>query len=136
MIIGVKLYICPFKDICRYMKGELKGDTEPQVLQGIINQGLQRMDLRDEIFCQLMRQTSDNPHEDLCLRVWQIMCLCVVSFHPSRSLKKVTAAVHMVSNLCVCVHACIYVCRYVKLCSFYAFHTFCVGTKSISSEAT
>jgi len=83
------------------MKGELKGDTEHQVLQGIINHGLQRIDLRDEIFCQLMRQTSDNPHEDLCLRVWQIMCLCVVSFHPSRTLKKVITHRTVASDSCV-----------------------------------
>ena len=71
------------------MKGELKGDSEHHVLQGIISHGLQRIDLRDEIFCQLMRQTSDNPHDEQCLRVWHLMYLCLVSFHPSRILKKV-----------------------------------------------
>ena len=58
--------------------------------RALIGHCLQRPELRDELYCQLVRMTTNNPASDdqLC-RLWTLFCLCAVSFSPSRTLRKV-----------------------------------------------
>jgi hypothetical protein len=71
------------------MRGELKPETEQQALQTIIGYGIEREELRDEIYVQLMRQCTNNPSLDYLERLWLLFCLCVVSFPPGKGLHKV-----------------------------------------------
>lgn len=75
-----------FKDLCKYVRGELNTERELQVIQYIIGQGIEREELRDEIFVQCMRQATNNPHTDWTDRVWLLMCLTIVAFQPSKLL--------------------------------------------------
>jgi len=51
--------------------------------------------MRDELYCQLVRMTTDNPAaEDQLCRLWTLLCLCAVSFSPSRTLRKVPVLSH------------------------------------------
>lgn len=81
---------CLLQDLCKYMRGEFRHDTAHSVLRSVIGYGLERLELRDEIYCQLMRLTNDNPHQDYEVRVWDVLCLCSVSFAPSTTLSKVS----------------------------------------------
>ena len=67
--------------------GESRGST---IVRALITQCIQRPELRDELYCQLVRMVTDStaPEEQLC-RLWTLLCLCVVSFSPSRTLRKV-----------------------------------------------
>ena len=74
------------------MKGELKGDAANVAIRNMIAQGIEKVELRDEIYCQLIRQTTCNPNSEYCQRVWSVFSLCVVSFGPSHTLNKVRTA--------------------------------------------
>lgn len=75
-----------FRDLCKYTRGELNSERELQVIQYIIGQGIEREELRDEIFVQCMRQATNNPHSEWTDRVWLLMCLTIVAFQPSKLL--------------------------------------------------
>jgi hypothetical protein len=67
----------------------LKPETEAQVIQTIIGAGLEREEVRDEIFVQCMRQATNNPSPEATERVWLLLCLTIVAFQPSKNLFKV-----------------------------------------------
>ncbi|XP_061384419.1 myosin-I heavy chain [Danaus plexippus] len=77
-----------FRDLCRYMRGELTAEKETQVIQSIIGKGLEREELRDEILVQCVRQITECPVEEWAERVWLILCLCAVAWQPSRGLAR------------------------------------------------
>ncbi|CAD7083788.1 unnamed protein product [Hermetia illucens] len=77
-----------FRDLAKYTRGELNAERELQVIQYIIGQGIEREELRDEIFVQCMRQATNNPHSEWTDRVWLLLCLTIVAFQPSKLLFK------------------------------------------------
>lgn len=79
-----------FKDLCKLLKGELKPEQAILTIQSTIAYGIERPELRDEIFCQLIRQVTDNPRDDSVLRGWHFMALCAIGFPPSKNFNKVS----------------------------------------------
>lgn len=77
------------QDLCRYCRGDMKGDTEVATIQSIISHGLEREELRNEIYVQCIRQTTNNPSSEALERMWLLLCLCVVAFQPGKLLHKV-----------------------------------------------
>lgn len=77
-----------FRELCKYIRGELNGERELSVIQFIIGQGIEREEVRDEIFVQCMRQATNNPHSEWTDRVWLLLCLTIVAFQPSKLLFK------------------------------------------------
>uniref|UniRef100_A0A2A4JE57 Myosin motor domain-containing protein n=1 Tax=Heliothis virescens TaxID=7102 RepID=A0A2A4JE57_HELVI len=81
-----------FRDLCRYMRGELTADKETQVIQSVIGKGIEREELRDEILVQCVRQITECPVEEWAERVWLVLCLCAVAWQPSRGLARYYSA--------------------------------------------
>ena len=86
---NVNLACNVFKDLCKLLKGELKPEQAILTIQSTIAYGIERSELRDEIFCQLIRQVTDNPRDDAVLRGWHFMALCTIAFPPSKNFNKV-----------------------------------------------
>lgn len=55
-------------------------------VRAIIRNGLERTSLRDEIYCQLVKQTH-NAKERCEILVWELMAICAGCFAPSYFLK-------------------------------------------------
>ena len=39
--------------------------------------------VRDEIYCQIIKQLTSNPHPESVAKGWQLLCMCVATFPPS-----------------------------------------------------
>eukprot|EP00039_Didymoeca_costata_P007498 m.100570 g.100570 ORF g.100570 m.100570 type:complete len:1026 (-) comp13712_c2_seq4:687-3764(-) len=60
-------------------------DYHVLLAQGIIEQGLHTPELHNEIYCQLIKQTSyhPDPESQLHMQCWQLLTLCIPIFLPS-----------------------------------------------------
>lgn len=61
-----------------------------QFLQNYVRYGLERIELRDELYCQTIRQTHKNPEPESLVKAWSVMCLCSAAFSASKTLHKVS----------------------------------------------
>jgi hypothetical protein len=43
-------------------------------------------ELRDEMFCQVVKQTKGNPNSDFTQKAWHLMFFCLSTFSPSQNL--------------------------------------------------
>lgn len=78
-----------FKNLCRYMTGESsKFDVETRIIQSIIRHGIEKSELRDEIYVQIIRQLTNNPNHEYSLRLWILLGLVSASFSPSKAFGK------------------------------------------------
>ncbi|KAK0050723.1 unconventional myosin-X [Biomphalaria pfeifferi] len=77
-----------FREITRYMRDEAKDEAAISIIQMVIKTGIDRIELRDEILIQLLRQTNDNPEPEALKQAWTLMCLCTAAFSPSKNLHK------------------------------------------------
>ncbi|KAG7449597.1 uncharacterized protein BT62DRAFT_928318 [Guyanagaster necrorhizus] len=53
----------------------------------ILSEGLSHGELRDEIYCQLMKQLSGNPNTESVFKGWQLMCVLLITFPPSKNIE-------------------------------------------------
>lgn len=80
------------KDACEVFKliqvymGDRKvksGTTSDSVALDITTRGWSKQLLRDELYIQICRQTSDNPSRDSLRRGWELLAICLAFFPPS-----------------------------------------------------
>jgi len=80
---NVKLAVQHFHEIQKYVRGECKQET--QFLQALIRNGLDREELRDELYVILIRLINGNDSASEVRRLYFILCLMVGSFPPSKT---------------------------------------------------
>ncbi|KAH9512784.1 hypothetical protein Btru_038182 [Bulinus truncatus] len=57
--------------------------TDLEKVSFIAGLGILRKELRDEIYCQLCKQLTNNPDNSSVTRGWLLLCLCTACFPPS-----------------------------------------------------
>lgn len=72
-----------FKLILKYMNDNTLNNYQRSILaQYIIQQGIDNLDQRDEIYVQLCNQTYNNKHPENSRAAWNLLCMAVNSFPP------------------------------------------------------
>ncbi|TDH68114.1 hypothetical protein CCR75_005428 [Bremia lactucae] len=75
------------RSILGYMRDRIVFYRE-MLAQYILQIGLIKPSLVDEIYLQLMKQLTKNPKRDSSIRGWSLFAMCVTSFPPSLALQK------------------------------------------------
>lgn len=66
----------------------LRKQSPVELVEYVVGRGIELPDLRDEIYCQLCKQTNNNPKPDTAIRGWEMMALVCSAFPPSKMLIK------------------------------------------------
>ncbi|KAG9012778.1 hypothetical protein FRB93_001332 [Tulasnella sp. JGI-2019a] len=53
----------------------------------MLGEGLTHGELRDEIYCQVIKQLTGNPNPESIFHGWQLMCVLLATFPPSKNLE-------------------------------------------------
>ncbi|KAF8893932.1 hypothetical protein BD779DRAFT_1504325 [Infundibulicybe gibba] len=53
----------------------------------LLSEGLSHGELRDEIYCQLMKQLTGNPNTESVFKGWQLLCVLLITFPPSKNFE-------------------------------------------------
>lgn len=86
---NVQISCTLFRNLCKYMTGEnLKPETETRIIQSIVRHGIEKTELRDEIYVQVIRQLTNNSNSDYCSRLWILLGLITAAFSPSKTFSK------------------------------------------------
>jgi hypothetical protein len=81
-----KLALQSFQSIQSFM-GDKKVDDPDGEGENVVKMGLSHIDLRDEIYCQIIKQVSCNPSPASTQRGWKLMGGCIATFPPSESFE-------------------------------------------------
>lgn len=91
-----KLALLANKNIMGYMGDHTpkKATTATEQLYHTLKIGIidSPEELRDEIFCQIIKQITNNPGETSCQKGWILMAICTGSFPPSQHFEPYLAS--------------------------------------------
>eukprot|EP00456_Euglypha_rotunda_P048582 TRINITY_DN3893_c0_g1_i4.p1 TRINITY_DN3893_c0_g1~~TRINITY_DN3893_c0_g1_i4.p1 ORF type:complete len:409 (-),score=58.11 TRINITY_DN3893_c0_g1_i4:167-1291(-) len=75
-----------FKNILGYM-GDRKYQAPNILASELLTLCLQQKELRDEVYCQLIKQLTNNPKQESIQKGWDLMTLCLATFPPGSEME-------------------------------------------------
>ena len=75
------------KNILGYM-GDKQWSFPATLAQTILQMALDEPAIVDEIYIQILKQLTENPKQESITKGWQLLCMCVGTFPPSRHFEK------------------------------------------------
>ena len=75
-----------YADITSYMKARNSSRNSLHHIIKVLKSAVDHLDLRDEVYCQLIKQTNNNPSKS-ALRAWKLFGVCAGVFAPSSQLR-------------------------------------------------
>jgi len=75
-----------FKNVMGFM-GDKKITAPIQLAVELVQEGLKTPQLRDELYCQIIKQLTNNPSPESQTKGWNLMIVCLHSFPPSETLE-------------------------------------------------
>ena len=78
-----------WKEVQMYMgdRPMNKTDTEVKLAHSIVAACISAPELRDELYCQLCKQTCYNPLRTSSFKGWELFVVAVLNFPPTRNLE-------------------------------------------------
>jgi Rho GTPase-activating protein 39 len=78
-----------FKNIQKIMgdRSGSKSKSNSEDIQNLLQSGINHGDIRDEIYCQVIKQLTNNPKVESMLKGWELMACLVVTFPPSKNFE-------------------------------------------------
>jgi len=70
------------------LKKPLKPSEEIGTAKEILREALREGQIRDEIYCQLCKQTCETPSTDVLYKGWELMSVCCTIFPPTRNFEE------------------------------------------------
>lgn len=55
--------------------------------RGLLAEGISHGEMRDEIYCQVIKQLNGNPNKDSLFRGWQLLGVVLITFPPSKNFE-------------------------------------------------
>jgi len=66
--------------------GDKSNPNPNSLLYEVVELGMQGQPLADEIYCQIVKQLTDNPNHQSCSQAWKLLGTCATYFPPSTDL--------------------------------------------------
>lgn len=112
-----------FRNITGYMGDRDSSKTQTEHLDKILKLMIKTTnELRDEIYCQIVKQITENPNIISTLKGWELLLICLNVFPPSNELKFCLMSyishylnhenVQLSKYADMCLHACHKICYY------------------------
>lgn len=68
----------------KYMRDYPFKGKDSKLIQELVQLGINTIQMRDEIYCQICKQTTNNPRRESIIKGWQLLLFCVGAFAPSK----------------------------------------------------
>eukprot|EP01104_Vermistella_antarctica_P005944 TRINITY_DN1668_c0_g1_i1.p1 TRINITY_DN1668_c0_g1~~TRINITY_DN1668_c0_g1_i1.p1 ORF type:complete len:571 (+),score=117.45 TRINITY_DN1668_c0_g1_i1:120-1715(+) len=75
-----------FKLVMCYMGDRTSSESPLLLAQQILEKAVAHPDLKDEIYCQLCKQSCTNPRPESMYKAWELVVMCLHQFPPGKDL--------------------------------------------------
>eukprot|EP00475_Leptophrys_vorax_P041050 TRINITY_DN7709_c0_g3_i6.p1 TRINITY_DN7709_c0_g3~~TRINITY_DN7709_c0_g3_i6.p1 ORF type:complete len:494 (-),score=117.19 TRINITY_DN7709_c0_g3_i6:58-1317(-) len=76
-----------FTNICKFIGVSESSKTPALTAKAVVEVGVEKAGLRDEIYCQLCKQSRKNPNLRSVAACWKLIALCACNFAPTRGFE-------------------------------------------------
>lgn len=76
-----------FKTLQSYMGIRRTQEPQPELIVSVLKECIAHPELCDEVYAQIVKQLTENPHDDMRHRAWEFMVCCLHAISPTAALE-------------------------------------------------